>query len=150
MVLDMQVSLNIFTQFFTEYILMSTSISVSFNRVESLRYTAYIQDCMKVLEDSREYESDITLLYLVRVQRLTERIFELYSNDKAVEDIPGLPSAPISAYIAAFQNEIDNMRANLPPKLQNDSMLPSSIFNPESGNCVINILTISSDIPRIS
>lgn len=105
---------------------MSSSISVSFNRVESLKYTAYIQDCMRVLEESGEYESDITLLYLVRVQRLTERIFELNSKDKAVEDIPGLPSAPMSAYVAAFQNEIDRMRNSLPPKLQNDSMSSSS------------------------
>jgi hypothetical protein len=78
---------------------------------------------MKVLEDSREYESDITALYLVRVQRLTERIFEVNSKDKAVEDIPGLPSAPMSAYIAAFQNEIDRLRNSLPPNLQNESTL---------------------------
>ncbi|KHO11616.1 Winged helix-turn-helix transcription repressor DNA-binding protein [Metarhizium robertsii ARSEF 23] len=104
---------------------LTCNISVSFNRVESLKYTAYIQDCMNVLENSREYESDITLLYLVRVQRLTERIFELNSKDKAVEDIPGLPSAPMSAYIAAFQNEIETMRNTLPPNLQNDGVFLS-------------------------
>ncbi|KHN95987.1 uncharacterized protein MAM_06092 [Metarhizium album ARSEF 1941] len=104
---------------------LTCNISVSFNRVESLRYTAYIQDCMRVLENSGEYESDITLLYLVRVQRLTERIFELNSRDKAVEDIPGLLSAPMSAYIAAFQNEIETLRSSLPPKLQHDDLFLS-------------------------
>lgn len=99
---------------------------------------------MNVLENSREYESDITLLYLVRVQRLTERIFELNSKDKAVEDIPGLPSAPMSAYIAAFQNEIETMRNTLPPNLQNDGMLFSSLLQKSMQNEYTNGLQAPS------
>ncbi|KAK2594267.1 hypothetical protein QQS21_008046 [Conoideocrella luteorostrata] len=102
---------------------VSCNISIIFNRVESLRYTSYVQECMRVLENEREYDSDITLLYLVRVQRLTERIFEFSSKDKGEEDIPGMPPAPTSAYVAAFQNEIDRMRDSLPPRLQNDHII---------------------------
>lgn len=87
-----------------------------------MKYTAYIQDCLKVLEKDEEYESDTTLLHLVKVQRLMVRIFELTSKDRGEEDMPGIPTAPMSAYVAALQNEIDTLHANLPPSLQNDSM----------------------------
>lgn len=94
-----------------------------------MKYTPYVQECLKALENGREYESDITLMYLIRIQRLTERIFEFTSKDRAEEDIPGIPPAPTSAYIAAFQKEIDTMRDSLPARLQNDSMwnIPSAV-----------------------
>ncbi|QPG95039.1 hypothetical protein C2857_007535 [Epichloe festucae Fl1] len=101
---------------------LTCNVSVSLNRIESMKYTPYVQECLKVLENGREYESDITLMYLIRIQRLTERIFEFTSKDRAEEDIPGIPSAPTSAYIAAFQKEIDSIRDSLPARLQNDSV----------------------------
>ncbi|KAG6041650.1 hypothetical protein E4U41_003088 [Claviceps citrina] len=97
-------------------------LTCNFNRIESLTFTPYIQESLKVLENAREYESDITLFFLVRVQRLTERIFELNSKDRPQEDIPGIPSAPMSAYMAAFQGEMDRIHQSLPTGLQNDSV----------------------------
>ncbi|KAG5977151.1 hypothetical protein E4U55_007023 [Claviceps digitariae] len=104
---------------------MTCNISVTFNRVQSLTFTPYIQECLKVLENEREYESDITLCFLVQIQRLTERIFELTSKDRGEEDLPGIPSAPMTAYTAAFQNEIDKLQDRLPTSLRNDSWIMS-------------------------
>lgn len=87
-----------------------------------MSFTPYIQESLNVLENESEYESDVTLVFLVRIQRLTERIFEFTSKDRGEEDIPGIPSAPLTAYMAAFQNEIDNIRDSLPMRLQNDGM----------------------------
>ncbi|KAG6013669.1 hypothetical protein E4U54_006466 [Claviceps lovelessii] len=104
---------------------LTCNVSVSFNRIESLTFTPYIQECLKVLENEKEYESDITLFFIVRIQRLTERIFELTSKDRGEEDLPGIPSAPMTAYMAAFQNEIDRIYDSLPSRLQDDSVFMS-------------------------
>lgn len=88
-----------------------------------MRYSSYIQECVKDLETSREYETDMTLVFLVRTQHLTERISEQVSRDKAPEDMHGIPTAPTSAYIHAFQNELDHIRKNLSPNLRTDCTL---------------------------
>ncbi|KAG6148643.1 hypothetical protein E4U28_003764 [Claviceps purpurea] len=90
-----------------------------------MTFTQYIQESLNVLENETEYESDVTLVFLVRVQRLTERIFEFTSKDRGEEDILGIPSAPTTAYMAAFQNEIDRIRDSLPMRLQNDGIFMS-------------------------
>ncbi|KAL7786371.1 hypothetical protein V8C37DRAFT_392118 [Trichoderma ceciliae] len=95
-------------------------ISMNFQRVESMRYNGYLQDCVRHLQEHPEYESDISLVYLVRIQRLTERIAELNSKDRATEDISPVPSAPVSAYILAFQNELNHIRDSMPKHLKED------------------------------
>ncbi|KAK4084370.1 uncharacterized protein Triagg1_850 [Trichoderma aggressivum f. europaeum] len=95
-------------------------ISMNFQRVEPMRYNGYLQDCMRHLEEHPEYESDISLVYLVKIQRLTERISELNSRDRASEEASSVPSAPISAYILAFQNELNQIRGSMPKHLKDD------------------------------
>ncbi|KAL7939426.1 hypothetical protein V8C35DRAFT_7798 [Trichoderma chlorosporum] len=95
-------------------------ISMNFQRVEPMRYNGYLQDCMRHLEEHPEYESDISLVYLVRIQRLTERISELNSKDTAMEEVSPVPSAPVSAYILAFQNELNHIRDSMPKHLKED------------------------------
>lgn len=86
-----------------------------------MRYTKYIQQCLAVLEQEREYDTDMRLVTLVRVQHLTERIAQLNAPDDPAEEIVGLPAAPLSAYVSAFHNELDRIRNGLPPELTNDS-----------------------------
>ncbi|KAL6876777.1 hypothetical protein J3F83DRAFT_759214 [Trichoderma novae-zelandiae] len=98
-------------------------ISMNFQRVEPMRYNGYLQECIRHLEERPEFDSDISLVYLVRIQRLTERIAELNSRDRASEEISPVPSAPVSAYILAFQNELNQIRDSMPKHLQEDSQL---------------------------
>lgn len=85
-----------------------------------MRYTKYIQECLGVLEREKEYPTDTRLVYLVRIQHLTERISQLNSPDDPAEEVAGLPTAPLSAYVSAFQGELDRIRNGLPPELKDD------------------------------
>jgi hypothetical protein len=95
-------------------------MSLGFGRIESMRYTKYMQECLKTLEDEEGYETDVNLILLVRIQHLTERISQLNSPDGPAEDVFGVPTAPLSAYVSAFQAELDRIRNGLPPNLRND------------------------------
>lgn len=86
-----------------------------------MRYTRYGQSCLSVLEQEREYETDARLVALVRIQHLTERISQLNAPNEPVEEVAGFPAAPMSAYVSAFQTELDKIRNGLPLELQNDS-----------------------------
>jgi hypothetical protein len=96
-------------------------MALGFQRIESMRYTKYIQGCLSVLEQEREYETDVRLTALVRIQHLTERISQLNAPDDPAEEVVGLPTAPMSAYVSAFHTELDRIRNGLPFELQNDS-----------------------------
>lgn len=95
-------------------------MSLGFSRIESTRYTKYIQESLRVLEKDQEYGTDVNLAYLVRIQHLTERISQLSSPDDPAEEVAGLPTAPKSAYVSAFQGELDRIRNALPENLKND------------------------------
>ncbi|PNY28275.1 Transcriptional regulator WAR1 [Tolypocladium capitatum] len=102
---------------------LASAIAMTFGRTDSMRYSPYLQECVNDLEASREYKTDTTLSFLVKIQHLTERISELNAGDKAADEIPGIPTAPKSAYIYAFQNELDRIRNSLPPSLKMDSTM---------------------------
>lgn len=98
------------------------SIAQGFGRIESLKYTAYIQQCLRELEQAREYESDAVLVHMVRLQHLSEDITEINSReDDENEEVSGVPKAPVSAYISAFQKELDKIRNSLTKPMRNNS-----------------------------
>lgn len=108
-----------------------------------MRYTKYIQACLAALEQEQEYETDLRLVTLVRIQHLTERIAQLNSPDDPAEEVAGLPTAPISAYVSAFQSELDRIRNGLPQDLRNDS----KFLQLASFICIINLCRGNKHIP---
>lgn len=95
-------------------------MALGFGRIESMRYTKYMQECLTTLESEEEYSTDVMLVFLVRIQHLTERISQLNSPDSPTEEVVGVPTAPMSAYVSAFQAELDRIRIGLPTHLRND------------------------------
>lgn len=86
-----------------------------------MRFTSYLQECLKELENAGEHPSDVVLIYLVRIQHLTERIYQLNAKDPELEDVSGLPTPPLSAYMASFRSELDRIRDGLPDDIKSDS-----------------------------
>ncbi|KAH8681865.1 hypothetical protein BX600DRAFT_429775 [Xylariales sp. PMI_506] len=102
---------------------MNSVVSMAFQKTEPVRYTAYIERCARELETEKEYETDILLGQLVRVQHLTDQISQLQVKDRSDEELPGIPRAPMSAYLSALQSELDKFKAQIPRHLRNNSLL---------------------------
>jgi hypothetical protein len=88
-----------------------------------MRLTPYIQQCMRELEQSKEYESDQLLVAYVRMQNLVDRIAQVNSQGDTEEEM-SIPRAPRSAYTSAFQAELDKIRNNMPKSVRNSSEHP--------------------------
>lgn len=86
-----------------------------------MRYTSYVKECITMLENEREYETDVVLVFLLRIQYLTQRISELNPRDNTVEEFSSTLKAPTAVYVSVFQNELDELRSSLPENLKNDS-----------------------------
>lgn len=97
---------------------LASSKAIVFGRIEPMRYTSYVSQCIKTLETEQEYESDIWLTFLIKLQHLTQRISELNPTDATVEEFSSIPKAPLSAYVAAFTNELDKLHEALPARIK--------------------------------
>jgi hypothetical protein len=90
------------------------------------RYTKYLDQCLKELEDAAEYETDQLAVQLVRIQHLTEKIFHFHNRDQMVDELPGIQEASAAVRLSrAFQMELDGLQNALPTNLKSDcEMIP--------------------------
>ena len=105
---------------------------MGFGKTEPMKYTHYLQECIKELENKMEYETDLNLIYLVRIQHLNDRIFQLNTRNNPMGEVTTINAAPRSAYVPVFQAELDSMRDDMPDRLKYDRAfsplsLPSSL-----------------------
>lgn len=105
---------------------LSSCISVDFQRTESLRFSNYVQQCLRELESAQEFETDAFLVKHLQLQHLTERIhnFNCKELEAVADNGATIPRAPDSAYQAAFQGELDRFEASLDKNLKGYSLFP--------------------------
>lgn len=88
-----------------------------------MRFSKYTRQCLEDLDKASEYESDLLLVHLVKIQRLTERIHNWTSQDDEEDDVSAYLKAPPAAYQVAFHGEIDRLQSSLPASLADNSRL---------------------------
>ena len=103
-------------------------MALAFQRFDSIRYSPYLDQALRELEENPDYESDIYLVYLVRIQRLTERISRLHAKDHVEGDLPGIIRAPKHVYISALQGDLDRYANELPDRLRKNSERPDNLL----------------------
>lgn len=93
-----------------------------------MRFSKYTRQCLEDLDKASEYESDLLLVHLVKVQRLTERIHNWTSQEDEEDDVSVYLKAPAAAYQVAFHGEIDRLQSSLPASLAGNSKLNPSLW----------------------
>ena len=94
------------------------SAALTFNRSDSARYTKQLEQYLECLETEAEYETDQLLVQLIRIQHLTDRIFQFNCRDQLVEDLPGLRPSSAEEHREAFQALLDRFQTWLPAKIK--------------------------------
>jgi hypothetical protein len=93
-----------------------------------------MDQCLKDLDDAREYKTDQLVIQLVRIQQLTEKIFHYHSSDSPMDEQLGSPEQPSTmARLEAFRVELDSLRNALPPNLKSDCKSPQMFENVAAG-----------------
>lgn len=104
------------------------SVALTFNKGQSERFTKYHEQCLEELERANEYESNILLVQLVRIQYLTQRIVDFNNRDQLPDELPGIIEMPSSTYYAAFATELERLREEIPPSLRENCTSIQSLF----------------------
>jgi hypothetical protein len=96
---------------------------VTFQHIDSMKFSHYMQQCMTELEQANELDTDQYLVYLIRIQHLTERICRVTLSTRDDAEASGtMPGAPVSAYLTSFQGELDRIRVSLRKPVKNLGM----------------------------
>ena len=100
---------------------MLPSVSIAFGKLESIRYSPYIEQCLSELQEAKEYETDGTLVHMVQIQHLMEKIAQANLKTEPRESVGGIARAPVTAYMSTFQSELDKICGSLTKSQKNNS-----------------------------
>ena len=92
-----------------------------------------MDQCLKDLDDAREYETDQLAIQLVHIQQLTEKIFHFHNSDSPIAEQLGSPEPSTMARLEAFRVELDSLRNAIPPNLKSNCMIPQMFEDVAAG-----------------
>ncbi len=85
-----------------------------------MRYTKYLDQSLKELEDAAECETDQLVVQLVRIQHLTDNNFHFFNGVHLVDELQGEPKISAAVRLEACQMQLDNLRNALTSNLRSD------------------------------
>ncbi|KAF8542651.1 hypothetical protein BDD12DRAFT_978913 [Trichophaea hybrida] len=108
---------------------LSSAVSMSFKKLNALRFTQRIEDCCQALAQAAEYASDVDLVHCVRLQNIAEKISQYfpYSEPFAAQT----PNLPLEMYVKALQTELQAFMSGLPFNFQQNPLLLMQFYNVE-------------------
>lgn len=97
-------------------ILTSIRSASYFRRSESLRWTSYLEECIRLLEDVKEYPTDSLLVFLTKVQLIDNQ-----AVDSASGYITGETNVlPAGIYSKILTSQLDDLKSSIPVELQSN------------------------------
>ncbi|KAI9739999.1 MAG: hypothetical protein M1818_005055 [Claussenomyces sp. TS43310] len=90
----------------------------SFSKMEPPKYTANTNECCNVVANAAEQPSDRILVYLVRLQRIAERI-----RQNNLHEEPAPLKAPVGIYVKLSRAELAAFKNSLPDDLRHNTSI---------------------------
>jgi len=89
-------------------------------RGETLRWTAYSDECLRVIEKQKEFASDVLLVQLVKLRLISERVIDApWSGDKA--EVDHFMRPPAMFYLKSLEAQLHDFKSNIPSELTDNS-----------------------------
>lgn len=95
-------------------------ISASCQALELQFNTSYILECCQKLEEAAEYQSDILLIQLVRLQEIRYRMGRSFPYDDS--NASRRPDVPVELFVRVWQKELETFWTSLPVDSQQHCM----------------------------
>jgi hypothetical protein len=88
-----------------------------------MRWTRYLDECLRLLEEEKEYPTDVLLVYLTRVQLICNK-----GGASTINDLFGDAemSVPADFYIKSLRLQLDELGRSVPPELNSNSISTTS------------------------
>lgn len=94
--------------------MVTLSISAFLQKIDALRWTPHMDECLRILDERQECATDEILVQQVRLQLLVERVTLDTWTDKHMR-------APLSFYLQTLHSQFQEAKDKLPPHSQRTS-----------------------------
>lgn len=84
------------------------------SRIDAMRWTPHMEESLSILTDAKECPQDELLIALVKIYLVLDRVHQLRRD--------GEVSIPPAFYLDSFKNQLDTVKSQIPPHLQQHSM----------------------------
>ena len=101
----------------TEVRLIGTRMCSYFQRLDALRWTPYLDECIAVLGEKDEYPTDLLLVHLVKLQLVVEKAVQAPWHEER-DDPNGSVRVPPIFYLKALQAQLQDFKTRTPPSIQ--------------------------------
>ena len=88
-----------------------------FRRLDALRWTPYLDECLAVLGEKDEHPTDPLLIHLVKLQLLVEKAGQAPWHEER-DDPNGSVRVPPIFYLKALQAQLQDFKTRIPPVIQ--------------------------------
>ena len=92
-------------------------MSSYFQRLDALRWTPYLDECIAVLGQKDEHPTDPLLIHLVKLQLVVEKAGQAPWHEER-DDPNGSVRVPPIFYLKALQAQLQEFRTRIPPSIQ--------------------------------
>lgn len=97
-------------------------ISSYLQRIDALRWTPYLDECLQMLAEKQEYPADTFLVHQVKLQLIVEKVSQAPWHDGLVDSIDSM-KVPPAFYLKALRAQLRDFKQNIPPELQQNGKL---------------------------
>ncbi|KAL5348077.1 hypothetical protein ACLOAV_006557 [Pseudogymnoascus australis] len=100
--------------------LVSSVAANYFQRTELMRWTPYLGECLRILEENKDYSTDLLLVHLVRVQLICNK-----GATSTWDDIFGdaANQVPPNFYAKSLKSQLDELERSIPTGLKSNEIL---------------------------
>jgi hypothetical protein len=90
-----------------------------FQKQDSLRWTTYFAECLRVIEVTGECDSDILLAQIVKSRLVFEKVM-LAPWHNPISDADNVPRPPAIFYLSTLERQMQDFKSNIPVELQDN------------------------------
>ncbi len=96
------------------------SVATGFGKIQPMKYSSYVQTCLRELQENIEYETDEILGHTIRLQNLSEKIADgtAGTRDRRRRRYLALLSLPTSL---PSRTELDKIQSSISKTMKNNS-----------------------------
>ncbi|KAK9481549.1 hypothetical protein V1527DRAFT_455903 [Lipomyces starkeyi] len=109
--------------------LLSSIAATYHHKVECLSWSRYLDQCLQMLEDSKEYPSDEFFVYQIRLQRIIKKMTSIVIQ---IQDMEHEKSTRlIELYVRALKSQLAEVKSKIPSHLAGNMILQLQALSTE-------------------
>ncbi|KAI1618975.1 hypothetical protein EDD37DRAFT_624261 [Exophiala viscosa] len=107
--------------------MLSSNSTRTFGRGSVMRWTAYLNECLRILETENELDSDAALVQLVKLRLISDRTRDM-AGPSADADVDLAAKLPTDFYLKSLEAHLRSFKSSIPDGLSNRAILLMELY----------------------